>query len=140
MITPSQARMARAALKWGVREVAQAAKVSPATVTRFETEQAVNASTIEAIQRALESAGIEFTNGAAPGARLRNWQWFLEIYEGNKAPPLPPEYFPGFEAAIKRLSELKGTLNETDVVRIHCPSSATAAERDAIKALGGITE
>jgi DNA-binding LacI/PurR family transcriptional regulator len=62
--------MARAALKWGVREVAKAAKVSPATVTRVEADQPANASTLSAIRAALEAAGVEFTNGDAPGVRL----------------------------------------------------------------------
>ena len=74
MITGSQLRMARAALKWGVRDVAQAAKVSPATVTRVEADQPANASTLAAIRNALEAAGIELIeeNGGGPGARLRD--------------------------------------------------------------------
>ena len=73
MITGSQLRMARAALKWGVRDVAQAAKVSPATVTRVEADQPANASTLAAIRAALEAAGVELIeeNGGGPGARLR---------------------------------------------------------------------
>ena len=71
MITGAQLRMARAALKLGVRDVAAAAKVSPATVTRIESDQPANASTLAAIRTALEAAGVEFTNGDAPGVRLR---------------------------------------------------------------------
>ena len=71
MITGTQVRMARAALKLGVREVAASAKVSPATVTRIESDQPANASTLAAIRTALEAAGVEFTNGDAPGVRLR---------------------------------------------------------------------
>lgn len=63
--------MARAALKMGVRDVATAAKVSPATVTRIENDQPANSSTLAAIRIALEAAGVEFTNGDAPGVRLR---------------------------------------------------------------------
>lgn len=33
-----------------------------------------NIATVEAVQRALESAGIEFTNGDQPGVRLRKKQ------------------------------------------------------------------
>lgn len=64
--------MARAALKWGVREVAAAAKVSPATVTRIEGDQPGNASTLAVIRTALEAAGVEFIeeNGGGPGVRL----------------------------------------------------------------------
>ena len=68
--------MARAALKLGVRDVAKAAKVSPATVTRVEADQTANASTLSAIRAALEAAGVEFIaeNGGGAGVRLRKDQ------------------------------------------------------------------
>jgi len=74
MITGAQLRMARAALKLGVRDVAAAAKVSPATVTRIESDQPANASTLAAIRTALEAAGVEFIeeNGGGPGVRIRS--------------------------------------------------------------------
>jgi transcriptional regulator with XRE-family HTH domain len=73
MITGYQVRMARAALKWGVRDVARAAQVSPATVTRVEAGQPANAATVAAICAALETAGVEFIaeNGGGPGVRLK---------------------------------------------------------------------
>jgi len=67
---PLQCRMARAALGWGVRELAAAAKVSTDTVARFERGDELKERTIDALQRALEAAGIEFTNGDQPGVRL----------------------------------------------------------------------
>ena len=67
---PVQCRMARAALGWGVRELAAAAKVSPDTVARFERGDELKERTIDALQRALETAGVEFTNGDQPGVRL----------------------------------------------------------------------
>ena len=67
---PLQCRMARAALGWGVRELAAAAKVSTDTVARFERGEELKERTIDALQRALEAAGIEFTNGDQPGVRL----------------------------------------------------------------------
>jgi transcriptional regulator with XRE-family HTH domain len=67
---PVQCRMARAALGWGVRELAAAAKVSTDTVARFERGDELKERTINALQRALEAAGIEFTNGDQPGVRL----------------------------------------------------------------------
>ncbi|MFE0757888.1 helix-turn-helix domain-containing protein [Inquilinus sp. NPDC058860] len=65
--------MARAALKWGVRDLAREAQVTPATVTRIEAGQAAHASTLKAIRAALEAAGIEFIpeNGGGPGVRLK---------------------------------------------------------------------
>lgn len=71
MITGTQLRMARAALKLGVRELASAAKVSPATVTRIEGDNPANAATLGALRSTLEAAGVEFTNGDAPGVRLK---------------------------------------------------------------------
>ena len=67
---PVQCRMARAALGPGVRELAAYAKVSIDTVARFERGDELKERTIEALQRALEEAGVEFTNGEQPGVRL----------------------------------------------------------------------
>ena len=73
MITGTQLRMARAALKVGVRDLAERAKVSPATITRIEADQPAHASTLSAIRGALEAAGVEFIaeNGGGAGVRLR---------------------------------------------------------------------
>jgi transcriptional regulator with XRE-family HTH domain len=62
--------MARAALGMGVRELAAAAKVSIDTVARFERGAQLKERTVEALQRALEASGVEFTNGAQPGVRI----------------------------------------------------------------------
>ena len=73
ILLPVQCRMARAALGLGVRELAAAAKVSIDTVTRFERGDELKERTIEALQRVLEAAGVEFIdeNGGGPGVRLR---------------------------------------------------------------------
>ena len=66
--------MARAALKWGVRDVGREAQVSPATVTRIESDLPANASTLATIQHTLEAAGAIFldaTEAEGPGVRLR---------------------------------------------------------------------
>jgi len=60
MITGTQIRMARAALKLGVRELAADAKVSPATVTRIEGGAPANDSTIRTIAQALGQRGVRF--------------------------------------------------------------------------------
>jgi transcriptional regulator with XRE-family HTH domain len=70
ILLPVQCRMARAALGLGVRELAAAAKVSNDTIARFERGDELKERTIEALQRALEAAGVEFTNGDKPGVRL----------------------------------------------------------------------
>ncbi len=63
--------MARAALRLSVIELAAAAKVATGTVVRMEGGDALKPRTVEAIQRAFEARGIEFTHGDEPGVRLR---------------------------------------------------------------------
>jgi transcriptional regulator with XRE-family HTH domain len=70
-MTSVQIKMARAAVGWGVRELAEKAGITANTVTRIENGSDAKQSTIKAIRRALESAGVEFTNGDAPGVKLR---------------------------------------------------------------------
>ena len=56
--------MARVALRWGVRDLASAAGVGTATITRAEAAAGVpglNALTLLRIKSALEAAGAEFT-------------------------------------------------------------------------------
>ena len=67
---PLQCRMARAALGWGVRELATIAKVSIDTVVRFERGDELKERTIEALQRAFETAGVESPTGDRPGGRV----------------------------------------------------------------------
>jgi transcriptional regulator with XRE-family HTH domain len=68
----AQCKMARAAIGLGVRELAEAAKVSPDTVVRLERGEELKERTIDAIRSALEAAGVEFIseNGGGPGVRL----------------------------------------------------------------------
>lgn len=73
----AQLRMARAALKIGVRDLATMAGVTTATITRFENERGgLNQVTRAKLKSALESAGIIFIdqNGHGPGVRLRDRQ------------------------------------------------------------------
>ena len=73
MITGSQARGARAVLKWTVADVAQKAGVAPNTVTRVEADKSVNTTTLRAMQAAFEEAGVQFIpeNGGGAGVRMR---------------------------------------------------------------------
>ena len=74
MIESVQVRMARAALGWGVRDLAVNAGVTANTVSRFENGADALGNTLRKIQRALEDAGIEFIdeNGGGPGVRLKH--------------------------------------------------------------------
>lgn len=68
-----QLRMARTALKLGVREMAELTGVSHFTITSIEAGRAVKPSTVAKVRAALEAAGIEFIaeNGGGPGVRIR---------------------------------------------------------------------
>jgi hypothetical protein len=69
-----QCRMARAALAWGVRDLAGAAQVSAHTVARFARGEPLRPSTVRAIRTALEGAGCEFIcedDASGPGMRMR---------------------------------------------------------------------
>ena len=72
-MVPVQIRMARAAVGWGVRELAEKAGVTANTVTRIENGADAKQSTVVALRAALEAAGVEFIpeNGGGPGVRLR---------------------------------------------------------------------
>jgi transcriptional regulator with XRE-family HTH domain len=70
-MTPAQSRMARAALQLGIREVAKLAKVAPSTISRLEAGETLQPRTADAIQHALEKAGVVFINGDQPGVRLK---------------------------------------------------------------------
>lgn len=65
-----QLRMARAAVGWGVRELAKKAGVTANTVTRIENGADAKQSTMDKLQSALEAVGVEFTDGDQPGVRL----------------------------------------------------------------------
>nr|WP_256436992.1 helix-turn-helix transcriptional regulator [Ensifer sp. ENS09] len=72
MLTADQVRMARAALKWGVRDLASRANITAATVSRIEAGRPGYSATLEAIRIAFEAAGIEFIpeNGGGAGVRF----------------------------------------------------------------------
>jgi transcriptional regulator with XRE-family HTH domain len=63
--------MARAALNWTVRDLADRAGVSHDTIVRIEGgDQTLKDSTIAKVRAAFEVERIEFTNGNSPGVRI----------------------------------------------------------------------
>jgi transcriptional regulator with XRE-family HTH domain len=69
-------RAARALLRWDQRDLAEASTVSLPTIKRLESKPGVVAahtSTVTALRKSLEAAGVEFIdeNGGGPGVRLR---------------------------------------------------------------------
>ena len=88
MLTGTQVRAARALLRWSAQELAKNAGVGVSTVQRIEGSEGVppvSARNLQAIQRALEAAGVAFIDedGGGPGVRLRH------KLEGGRLPPPP---------------------------------------------------
>jgi transcriptional regulator with XRE-family HTH domain len=72
LLTPPQCRAARALIDWSQQQLADASLVGNATIRNFERGRSdPQNSTLAALQRALEAAGVEFTNGDQPGVRMR---------------------------------------------------------------------
>lgn len=71
-ISPAQCRAARGLIDMGQATLAEGANVSRNLIVDFERGRRVpGRNNLAAIQRVLEEAGVEFTNGNAPGVRLR---------------------------------------------------------------------
>jgi len=78
MITGGQIRAARAFLRWTADQLARKAQLGVATVRRAEiadNEPSITVANAAAIRQALEEAGVEFTNGDAPGVKMRKGAW-----------------------------------------------------------------
>ena len=77
MVSIEQVRAARGLLGWSQTELAKAADRSLPTIKRLEREDgggpAVSEDVWEAVQRALEKAGVEFIaeNGGGAGVRMK---------------------------------------------------------------------
>lgn len=69
---PIQCRMARTALKLGVKELAELAQVSTNTISRFEAGDELKPRTVSDIRAALEGKGAIFIeeNGDGPGVKI----------------------------------------------------------------------
>lgn len=59
-ISAIQVKMARAALGWGVRDLAAAAELSGDTVNRLERGERLRRRTLSAVRECMEKAGVEF--------------------------------------------------------------------------------
>jgi transcriptional regulator with XRE-family HTH domain len=72
MITGEQVRAARKLLGWSQVRLAGKSGLGDTTVKKFERgESRPSVLSVTTLQRALEAAGVEFTNGDEPGVRLR---------------------------------------------------------------------
>jgi transcriptional regulator with XRE-family HTH domain len=72
MITGEQVKAARGLLSWSQLALALEANVDQSTVWKFEAGKSRPSALIAStIRRALEAAGVEFTNGGEPGVKLK---------------------------------------------------------------------
>lgn len=71
-MTPAQCRAGRALIEWTQSKLAQAAGVGLSTVVDFERQRReVSVTAVDAMRRALMKRRVEFTNGDAPGVKLK---------------------------------------------------------------------
>ena len=71
-ITPEQSRAGRGLLDWSQAELGVRANLSESTIRDFEKGRRVpTTNNLAAVQRALETGGVEFMNDNQPGVRLR---------------------------------------------------------------------
>ena len=71
-MTPAQCRAARGLLDWTQQRLAVAAGVAVSTVASFERSwKVVTPETIQAMQRVLEAAGVEFIDENGSGAGVK---------------------------------------------------------------------
>ena len=81
-VTSAQVKMARAALDWSVRDLAEATGLHRNTINNIEVGRyAGDQETLSKIESVLRRAGVDFIdeNGGGPGVRLRKRQ-------GSKTP------------------------------------------------------
>ena len=86
MITINQIKAARALLEWKQADLAKSAGLSLASIANLEqNKSSPRPSTMNAISKAFENAGIEFTPD--PGVRLRHSKFHFEVLEGHESLP-----------------------------------------------------
>jgi hypothetical protein len=82
-MSPAQCRAARGLLNWSEDRLASTAGITISVVRDFEAEKSVPRSIAQALQRALEAAGIEFSDHGAPGVRQQPAPAVLRLDELN---------------------------------------------------------
>jgi transcriptional regulator with XRE-family HTH domain len=99
MISIEQIKAARALLDWTQEDLAKAAGLSKPMINTLERRLAnPKVDTLNSIQKALESAGIEFTEG--PGIKLQSMVLKTQVFEGS-------------DAVVRLLNDIVDTLKGT---------------------------
>jgi transcriptional regulator with XRE-family HTH domain len=73
-ISGGQIRAARALLRWTANDLAERSKLGIMTIRRAEAVDGpvpITVANAETVKRTLQAAGVEFTNGDAPGVRMK---------------------------------------------------------------------
>jgi transcriptional regulator with XRE-family HTH domain len=86
MITPAQLRAGRHLANLTQADLAERTGLSLPTIKRVESDRDVSVSddAVAAIRRAIEDAGVEFTNGGRPGVRVRGDQAYGHLYDHER--------------------------------------------------------
>jgi len=72
VITGERVKAARKLLGWSLEALANKVRMSEIDIARFEAGKLGMSSTVTGlIRNALETAGVEFTDGGEPGVKLR---------------------------------------------------------------------
>ncbi len=100
MISIEQIKAARALLDWTQDDLAAAAGLSKPSINTLERRISnPKSNTMKAIQKALEKAGVEFTEG--PGVKLRSSVVKTSVFEGE-------------DSLVRLTHDIFDTLNGTD--------------------------
>lgn len=98
--------MARTALAWSTADLGRLAGIGANTVNRFEGGQDARLSSVDKMRRALESAGVEFTNGDKPGVRLLG-AWSVRVSTPNESGE------PGPVKSLRHFASKEGAISAT---------------------------
>src|SRR6516162_6120675 len=93
LLSSELVRAARALLRWEQADLADASLVSLPTIKRLESKPGIMAahrSTVAALRKALEAAGVEITNGDQPGVRLTRSPAERDAEPAGTAAPVAP--------------------------------------------------
>jgi len=100
MISVEQIKAARALLEWTQEDLAKSAGVSKPSINTLERRVSnPTKETQEAVQKALEKAGVEFTEG--PGVKLKGTILKTQVFEGS-------------DSLLRLKRDIFATLNRTD--------------------------
>jgi transcriptional regulator with XRE-family HTH domain len=125
-------------LAWSQDQLAEAAKVAKATIANFEAgKRDPYDRTLLDLKRAVEAAGVEFTNGDQPGVRWRPWKWSIEIKDAKSGRSRLVALYPDFESTLAAAKDLlKGDKKPDEQPWVNVPAEATEAQRTSLIALG----